>query len=158
MGKDSVAAAARQVSGLSNAVQQKKYVQVRLKELGLGSYEMLRSEARHLHKVLHDNEKIGAVLSGKSPQGHIMLIATDGRIMVLDCKPLFNNCQDVTYFVVSGVTIGHVGPFHSVALETRVGRFSIKTTNYKTSVSFKAYIDRRCIEHARGGGTYDPIA
>lgn len=131
--------------------EKRSYVQKRLKQLGLDWIELSRMEALYLPQVLHRNEKIGGVIAGHSSNGHIMLIATDSRIIVLDCKPIFKNVEDITYYVVAGVTIANVGIIYTVTLHTRLGDFKVQTIYAKAARLFKKYIDKRCIEHQQEG-------
>jgi len=124
-----------------------RYVLNRLRELGLNEIELARSEANFLPTLLHSEEKIGGATAGRSGEGHIMLIATDRRIIVLDCKPFFNNVEDLSYDVIAGVNIGNVGPLYTITLQTKVGDFKITTLYARASQMFKNYIDVRCIEH-----------
>ncbi len=126
----------------------------RLKQLGVSDLELLRSEAQYLPKVIHDGEVIEAVVAGKSEVGHIMIVATNSRVIVLDCKPLFNNAQDITYHVVAGVTLTHVGPFYTVTLHTRLGDFAVRNISGKSAHAFKDYLDKR-VTKLKNGGRYD---
>lgn len=125
----------------------KQYVRERLLELGLGRRELLRAEAKHLPYVLHRGESINAVISGKSEMGHIMIVAADRRVIVMDCKPMFNSAEDITYSVVAGVSVTYSGLFSIVTLHTRVGDFKVKTSRLSLAQRFKQYIDERCIEN-----------
>lgn len=146
----------RRVTNITKPTKQKRrYVYNRLRELGLDFIELSRSEANYLPSVLHDDEFIGGVIVGRSEPGHIMIVATDKRVIVLDCKLMFNNAEDVSYVVVAGVTVSNVGLLHRVTLHTRLGDFKVLTIYAKASRLFRDYIDQRCLEHPEGGTYYD---
>lgn len=122
-----------------------------LKQLGLDWVECLRSEARMLPGSLHKGEVIRAVISGRAKTGHIMLVATDTRVIMLDHKPFFQNVEDISYQIISGVSVGKVGPFYTVTLNTRMGDYILKTYYGKAAATFKEFIESRCIENRRYG-------
>lgn len=134
----------------------RQYVFKRLREVGLDWIELARSEANYLPDIIHGGEKIGGAIAGRSDHGHIMIVATDRRVIVIDCKPIFKDTEDITYFVVAGVDITNMGPIYSVTLQTRLGDFKVTTLYAQAARRFQKYIDRRCIEHQNGGKDYDP--
>ena len=84
-----------------------------------------------------------------------MIVATDKRVMVIDSKPLYKDSEDITYFVVAGVSVSNVGFIHNVTLHTRLGDFTVKTLYAKAANIFRDYINERCIEHAKKVNGYD---
>lgn len=154
MGLQSSASLKRPPLSIPKYASRRAYVRKRLRELGLDEIEMIRSEAEHLPHVIREDEKIGGVLAGRSRIGHIMLVATDKRVIIVDCKPLFNDTEDIGYYVVAGVSVGNIGPFYTVTLHTRLGDFKIKTIYGRAAEQFKDYINRRCIEQNKESG-YD---
>ncbi len=133
----------------------RRYVFKRLREVGLNWIEILRGEAQYLPLILHDEEKIGGAIAGRSDHGHIMIVATDRRVVVLDYKPLFKEAEDITYYVVAGLDIRSMGPVHTITLQTRLGDFKVTTLYGRAARRFQKYIEQRCIEHAEGGKDYD---
>lgn len=122
----------------------------RLRQLGISWWSTHMSEARYLPRLLHPDEELGGVLYGWSGVGRIMLVATDRRIIYLDCKPLFVKSEDITYDVVAGITMEWLGPRGTLILHTRLGDFAVQTTNHGAAQIFHDYIDKRCIEHQNG--------
>lgn len=135
----------------SSLMSRRIYVRKRLKELGLDAIELARSEAQHLPHVLHDDEEIGGAVSGRSKVGHILMVATNKRLIVLDCKPFMKEIEDIGYQVISGLSSGHIGPFHSLSVHTRLGDFKLKTMYGKALAFFTSYMEDRCIEHSAEG-------
>lgn len=126
------------------------YVVRRFREIGLGEIEIHRGETRLLPEILKSNEFIGGVVCGKSTAGHIMLVATSRRVLVIDAKPIYNSIEDITYRVVAGVSLRHSRLMQRLTLHTRLGDFTVQTTNAIVAHSFKEYIDWRCIEQTGG--------
>lgn len=151
----------QQLNTFAAVQKRRRYVRFRLKELGIGPIEALRSEVQYLPYIMHTGEKIGAFVTGRCARGHIMMVATDRRIIVLDCKPLINNIEDITYDSVSGVSFGSFGLFCSINLFTKLGDFSVKTSNHAAARNFKRYIDKGCIEirspSRNGGNNHETI-
>ena len=99
--------------------------------------------------ILHTNERIGGVIAGQSDKGYMMIIATNNRIIVLDCKPDFTDTEDIIYDAIVGVEVTHLGPFYTVTLQTRLGDFSIYTLYEKAARSFKEYLNESRIERRK---------
>lgn len=131
---------------MAEKAHKRAYVHKRLRELGLNDLELIRAEARFLPELLSVDEEIGGVAVGYSEkQGHIMLVATDSRIITIDCKPFFRDSEDISYYAIDGVTTGSVGVFHSLSLHTRTRNIKIKTFYGKAVGMFKWYINERCL-------------
>jgi hypothetical protein len=113
-------------------------------------------ESEYLPAIIHPDEEIGGVVYGHHPEGFAMLVATDRRIIFLDKKPMFEVEDEVTYDVVSGVSIGHAGFGSTVVLHTRIKDYPIRTYNLKCAYGFVEYIEARCLEHKNErGNRYD---
>lgn len=137
---------ATQINGMADLETRRRYVQKRLRQVGMSELEMRRAEARYLPNLIHNSEEIGACLSGRGIPGHFMIIATERRVIVLDCKPFFNNVEDITYDAISGVSMLSVSFMATVTLHTKIGDYTVKTPNLRAAKLFKRFIDRRCIE------------
>lgn len=118
-----------------------------LKQLGLSGFGQFSTESRYLPRIIHPDENIGGVLYGKHKDGLAMLVATDRRVIFLDKKPLFIQEDDITFYVVSGVTYTHAGFGSTVTLHTRIKDYTIRTLNRKTAEKFVTFIEERCLEH-----------
>lgn len=125
----------------------RKRVRRDLKKLGVSRFGLSTMESDYLPKLIHTDEAIGGVVYGHHPDGFAMLVATDRRVIFLDRKPLFENEDEITYDVISGVSFGHAGFGSTVTLHTRVKDYPIKTYNQKCAHRFVEYIESRCLEH-----------
>lgn len=70
----------------------KKRIVKELKEAGMTPWGFLKMETKRLPEIIHEDEKIGGVVYGRTTGdkiGSAMLIATDKRVIFLDVKPFF---------------------------------------------------------------------
>lgn len=127
-----------------------------LKALGVTNFALWRAVSRYLPHIIHPSEYIGGVVYGRCQNDFAMLVATDRRVIFLDKQPLFVNEDEVTYFVVSGVSYSSAGIGMTVTLHTRIKDFVIRTFNQKCAKGFIQYIEARCLEHkSEGEDHYD---
>lgn len=139
-----------------HTLDHKKRVNKELKDLGASWFGMSNMESRYLPKIIHPDEHIGGIVYGHHAEGFAMLVATDRRVIFIDRKPLFENQDDITYDVISGVSFGHAGFGSTVTLHTRVKDYPIRTYNQKCAHTFVEYIESRCLEHKNErGNRYD---
>ena len=118
-----------------------------LRSLGMSRYGLVHAEVGHLAGLLHPDEHLGGVVYGHYDQGFAILAATDRRIIFVDAKPLFVTKDELTYYVVSGLSFGRTGIRATVTLHTRVADYTIHTYNKRCAEGFVAYIESRCLEH-----------
>lgn len=128
----------------------KQRVATELRKLGVTSLALLRLEARHLYKILHDGEHIKGVVHGRAAEGYAMLVATERRVIFFDKKPLFTNEDEITYDVVSGVKVATNGIMQTVTLHTRIKDYVITTFNRQCAYGFMAWIEARRLERMKG--------
>ncbi|HVS58498.1 MAG TPA: PH domain-containing protein [Candidatus Saccharimonadales bacterium] len=141
----------RRVSSYSYVIpDQKARVHRQLRQLGLSRWGRMTGEARYLPKLIHPQEQLGGVVYGNSEAGLVMVVATDRRIIYIDYKPFFMKTEEINYDVVSGVTLEWVGWSGTVVLHTRMGDYTVRTANRKAAEIFRAYLEKRCIEHQNG--------
>lgn len=132
----------------------KKRVKQELKRLGVSWFGLSTREAEYLPTIINFDEHIRGVVSGHHPDDFAMLVATDSRILFLDKKPLFENEDEITYDVVSGVSFGHTGFGSTVTLHTRIKDYPNRTYNQKCARGFVEYIETRCVAHKNRGENY----
>lgn len=123
----------------------KQRVREQLKKAGVTQYGLLKNESRHLHGIVHDDEKICGVVYGRTDSGSAMIVATDRRIIYLDHRLLFNKSEVLTYEVVSGVTVNEQSGYAGVVLHTRVRDFRLRFVNLKCARKFAKFIEARRI-------------
>lgn len=140
----------------TNPVDHARRVKKELMDMGLSWLGLGSMEARYLPTIIHTNEHLGGVVYGRSKDGRAMLVATDRRVIYIDKKPLFENEDEISYDVVSGVSYGHSVLGSTVTLHTRVKDYPLKTTNRVSAEIFIRYIEMRCLEHLKQReGHYD---
>lgn len=114
----------------------------RLQELGAMRYNLALPETHNLPLVLHHNERIRGIVYGRYRQddsnvvGRGVLVITDKRILLLDKKPLYLRCDELTHDSISGVSYSKAGPAGTVTLHTRFGNVKVRTFNTKCALSF----------------------
>lgn len=112
-----------------------------LREVGATFVDLLLPETRSLPFIIHTDEHIRGAVYGRSKDGIGILVATDRRIIFLDKKLLFMKFDEITYDVVSGISMGFAGLFGTLTLHTRIGDFTLKTLNQKCASNFVEYIE-----------------
>lgn len=125
-----------------------------LREASVTGWGLLKMESRKLPEIIHEDEKIGGVVYGRTMGdkiGSAMLIATDRRIIFLDVKPFFSTSDEIAYRVVSGVKTNSVGMFASVTLHTRVRDFSLRFVNINCAKAFENFIESYIELHTKDG-------
>ena len=141
-----------------NPISHRDRVMQDLRNLGVTKLGLARMESRYLPHIIHPDEIIGGVVYGHSQDGFVMLIATETRVIFLDKKPLYVNQDEITYYVISGISISHAGVGSTVTLHTRIKDYKIRTYNYKCANNFVEYIETRCLEHNDGNkDRYDQL-
>lgn len=150
----------RQLAQIDHAYRHTSFVTMQhdevnevLRQLGAVLYDFWLPETHALPYIIHPDEKIIGIVYGKyenngaePAEGRGALVATDNRILLIDKKPLFLKCDELTYNVVSGVTYTKVGPSGTVTLHTRAGDIKIRTLNQKCARTFVHAIETVCFK------------
>lgn len=123
-----------------------KRVKRELIDAGVSLYGLMKSESRYLHKILHDNETIEAVVYGQHHSNSAMLVATDERIIYLDRKPMATLFDEVSYEVVSGIEFDIHTLFATVVLHTPVKNYDIRFANLHCAEKFARHIETQRLE------------
>lgn len=113
---------------------------------GVTKFGLHRSEARFLPSVIHQDEKIGGVVTGWYEGGTAMLVATNRRVLFIDKKPMYTTKDEVTYDVVSGVRLDVGVLATSVTLHTRIKDYMIKYASPVAARKFISYIENKQLE------------
>lgn len=114
-----------------------------LKDVGMTAYGFMKLETDHLPDIIHLDEHIKGVVYGRLEESmdSVMLVATDKRILFVDCKPFYKNSDEITYEVVAGIKYSTVGPFAGIVLHTRVKDFALRFVNVVCAETFTKYIE-----------------
>ena len=125
-----------------------------LRNLGATPRATLSLAGRYLPSIIHPHEQLRGVVYGRCKGIFSMLVATDRRILFLEKKPLFTDEDEISYYMVGGVSYSKAGIGATVTLHTRIKDFVIKTLNEHCVDGFVRYIEARCLEQ-QNGGQYD---
>lgn len=124
-----------------------KRIRRELIDAGATLYGLMKSESRHLPKILHDNEHIMGVIYGQHSTSSAMLVATSERIIYLDTKPMAELFDEVSYEVVSGIEFDIHLFYATVVLHTPVKNYDFKWVNMRCAEKFARYIETQRLEH-----------
>lgn len=135
---------------------QKKKIRRELESVKVSRSALLSMEGRYLANIIHPNEYLQGVVFGYHDVGFSMLVVTDYRVLFLDRKPLFMNEDEITFDVISGVSLTHSLFWTNVTLHTRIKDYKMLTFNRKAAELFTEYVEYRCLEHStRERESYD---
>lgn len=118
-----------------------KRINRELVKAGVTIYGLLKAESRYLPRVIHENERVEAVIYGQHHDSSAMLVATDHRIIYLDKKPMATFMDEVTYDVVSGIELDVHTFFATVTLHTAVANYEIRYANIHCADTFTRFIE-----------------
>jgi len=127
-----------------------EHIKDELRQRGAVAYNMWLPETKYLPHILHKDEHIMGSVYGKYKDGRGVLIATDQRVLVLNKKPGFMHCDELTFMIIGGVTFTRGPLFGYVILHTRLGDFSFRTFNMKNAANFVDYIEVKCVQNLNG--------
>lgn len=133
----------------------KNRIRKELIDVGVTNYGLLKGESRHLPDTIHKDEHIKGVVYGRHQNGSVMFVATDKRMIFMDHKALFRLNDELSYDVLSGVSINVQGSFAGVVVHTRVGDYSLRFVNIKCAKIFAKYLEAKRIE--TGSSSYPNI-
>jgi hypothetical protein len=124
-----------------------------LKRLGAVKYDLWLPETHALMSFMHPDEVLEGIVYGRYHQaqfsealvGRGALVVTNERVMLLDKKPAFVRCEEITFRVVSGVRYSRAGFAGTVTLNTRIGDIEVRTFNEACAKSFVAAIEKHLL-------------
>ena len=130
------------------------YIKRRLRKLGAVQYDLMLPETNVLPLVVHPDEVVEGIVYGKYRQdsvppvsGRGLMVATDMRILLVDRKPFYMKCNEISYAVISAVSYSRVGAAGTVVLHTRLGNISIRTFNEDCAQNFVQAIESRIFSY-----------
>jgi len=126
-----------------------KRVLSELKQVGVSRLGLRSHEAKYLPISIHADEHIMGAVFGHAPEGFVMLVATDKRVIYLDRKPLFSNQDEITYDVVSGVKYSKAAFDGTLTLHTGIKDYKLRNIHQESAMQFVRYIEQRCLEYSQ---------
>lgn len=136
----------------ANSVEPGHYQRVRrdLKNAGVTWYGMLKNESQYLPRLIHADEQIKGVVYGRYQNGSAMLVATNKRVIFLDKKALFTTFDEVSYDIVSGVSLSSQNGHGTLTLYTRVANYCLRFVNTKAAQRFVTFLESNRLEQDPG--------
>lgn len=129
-----------------SAADKKSRVLAELNAAGIVGVQAQRMEARNLYKLLHDNEHIMGAIRGRHDGDGAMFVATDKRMLLLNYKPLFSNNQEISYYVLAGVSYNPMSGFAGVTIHTKMGNFDFKYVNKANAKHLVEYLEQKHLD------------
>jgi hypothetical protein len=133
-----------------------------LKKLGANVFDLILPESHALSSILIPNEYIEGIVFGRyihtgaeESRGRGALVVTNGRIMLIDKKPLFLKCEELGKEVISGVMYTRIGLSGIVTLSTRMGNIKVRTFNHACARSFVSAIEAKLFNHPEFASSAD---
>lgn len=124
-----------------------------IQKLGADEYDMLLPEVHALPLLVNVTERVTGIVFGRyrltnGDIGRGALVVTNERVLLLDKKPLFTRCDEISFSVISAVTYSKVGPAGTVTLRTRMGDIAIRTFNKKCALHFVTAVESQLFSDA----------
>lgn len=135
---------------VTQAVQERsELIKAELITLGADRYDLWLPETHRLATIIHAEEHIIGIVYGHYIKvsdkitGRGALVATTKRVLLIDKKPMFEKCDELSYGVVSAVGYAKAGIAGTVVLHTRMGDISVRTLNKVCAQSFVEAIESK---------------
>lgn len=123
-----------------------------LRSLGAVQYDLWLPETNALPTVLHSGEEIKGIVYGRYKQtaakpdgkdtiGRGALVVTDQRIFLLDKKPMFTKCGEITFKEIRSVSYTKAFIAGNVTLHMEIGSLSVRTFNHKCARGFVSGVE-----------------
>ncbi len=134
-----------------------------LRRLGAVTYDLWLPETRSLPRFIYPDERITGIVYGRYKQlgpntiGRGALVATDRRILLIDKKPMFFRCDEISYRAISAITYSKVALSGTVTLHNRMGDITVRTFNDHCAQQFVKTIESH-IFRDRTHAYYDDFA
>lgn len=130
-----------------------------LQALGADDFDLLLPETHALLDIIHADETVIGIVYGRYKQnntehasGRGILVATNNRLLLVDKKPMFLKCDELSYNVISGVSYSKGGIAGTATIHSRTGDISIRTYNSKCANIFVEAIEIKCLNSSTQKG------
>lgn len=124
-------------------------IEAELEMIGVPRYVRATRAVRHLPYIIHPDEHLEAVVSGRETAvGGAILVSTDRRIVFVVKKLFFLRDDEIGFRSVRGVSYMHSVLSSHVVLHTQMGDYSVRTFNRQCADAFMKSIERHGLEGA----------
>ncbi len=124
-------------------------IMAELEVVGIPRYALMSRAIRHLPYIIHPDEHLEAVVSGReTAMGGAILVSTDRRVIFVVKKLFFLRDDEIGFRSVRGVSYMHSMLSSRVVLHTQMGDYSVRTFNRQCADAFMKSIERHGLEGA----------
>ena len=124
-------------------------IMAELEVIGVPRYARSTRAIRHLPYVIHPDEHLEAVVSGREiAMGTAILVSTDRRVIFIVKRLFFLRDDEIGFRTVRGVSYMHSVIWSTVVLHTQMGDYSVRTFSRQCADAFMKSIERHGLEGA----------
>lgn len=131
----------------------RQQIEGELRQVGANNYDLWLPETHSMPLFVQPDELIVGVVYGRYTQNQGkdtttsrgVVIATSHRMLLINKKPLYVNCSEFTYSVVTGLSYCRIGFTITIVLRTRLGDITIRTYNQRSAYIFVHAIEKYVI-------------
>ena len=124
-------------------------IMAELEVIGVPRYARATRAVRYLPYIIHPDEHLEAVVSGRETAlGGAILVSTDRRIVFVVKRMFFLRDDEIGFRSVRGVSYMHSMISSCVVLHTQMGDYSVRTFNRRCADAFMKSIERHGLEGA----------
>lgn len=126
-------------------------LKLKLQSLGADRYDLILPETKALLRTIRPEEQIQGIVYGRysvenrDAISRGLLVATDKRVFLLNTKPFFRQNDEISYFVISGISYTRVGFSGTITLHAKTGDIHLRTFNDKCARKFVNAIESKII-------------
>lgn len=120
-----------------------------MKQAGISALGMMRFTTGYLPNIIHQDEHIKAAVYGRRREGTTfldfevgLLVATDERVLYVVHRPGYTTTDEVSYGLISGVSISTAGPFATITLYTKITNYVMSFARPKAAQHFADTIEQ----------------
>jgi len=137
-------------------ISHEQQIRAEITRAGITHLGVHRFTSSYLPRVIHPDEHIEAAIFGRHKESanlfglvEGMLIATDERVIFINHHPAYTTMDEVSFDVISGISLSNVGLYASVTLFTKIANYTLSYVKPNSAIKFTTYIEERRIDQPR---------
>lgn len=116
-------------------------IEKELRNVGIKTYGLMKSETKELPHILSENETIKGCIYGQYKGGSGMMVATNKRLIFLDKKPMHLLMEEMTYESIVDIGADWQPFFSKVTVNARAEKYVFKYVNSRCARIFVRYLE-----------------